>query len=92
MSGCYASRSLPTSCPHVQLATDETDFDKKVGTAIAIQQLHEHNQGALSFFSMQASVNAEGMPPLGWTEFVSLSAPSVTPRCGDMSMEKKQFY
>ena len=36
---------------------------KKLGTAIALQQLHEHIKGDLSFFCMLAGINAEEIPP-----------------------------
>ena len=53
----------PHLVAHVQFATDEADFDKKLGTAIALQQLHEYIEGNLTFFRMLASINADEVPP-----------------------------
>lgn len=53
----------PHLVAHVQFATDEADFDKKLGTAIALQQLHEYIEGDLTFFCMLAGINAEEVPP-----------------------------
>ena len=52
----------PYLVAHVQFATDEADFDKKLGTAIALQQLHEYIEGDLTFFCMLAGINAEEVP------------------------------
>ena len=53
----------PHLVAHVLFATDEADFDKKLGTAIALQQLHEYIEGDLTFFCMLAGINAEEVPP-----------------------------
>jgi hypothetical protein len=64
----------PHLVAHVQFATDEADFDKKLGTAIALQQLHEYIEGDLTFFCMLAGIrsalwdacqskNADEVPP-----------------------------
>lgn len=52
----------PHLVAHVQFAKDETDFDKKLGTAIALQQLHEYIAGDTTFFCMLAGYNAEEIP------------------------------
>ena len=53
----------PHLVAHVQFATDETDFDKKLGTAIALQKLHEYIEGDITFFCMLAGINAAEVPP-----------------------------
>ena len=53
----------PHLVAHVQFATDDADFDKKLGTAIALQQLHEYIEGVLTFFCMLAGINADEVPP-----------------------------
>ncbi|MBO5629973.1 MAG: hypothetical protein J5965_12970, partial [Aeriscardovia sp.] len=53
----------PHLVAHVQFAIDEADFDKKLGTAIALQQLHEYIEGDLTFFCMLAGINADEVPP-----------------------------
>ena len=78
----------PHLVAHVQFATDEADFDKKLGTAIALQQLHEYIEGDLTFFCMLAGINADEVPATCQTESASLSVPSVPPQGGGMSTEK----
>ena len=56
-------QAKPHVVAHVQFATDEADFDKKLGTAIALQQLHEYIEGDLTFFCMLAGINADEVPP-----------------------------
>ena len=56
-------QAKPHLVAHVQFATDEADFDKKLGTAIALQQLHEYIEGDLTFFCMLAGINADEVPP-----------------------------
>ena len=53
----------PHLIAHVQFATDEADFDRKLGTAIALQQLHDHIRGDHTFFCMLAGINAAEVPP-----------------------------
>ena len=61
----------PHLVAHVQFATDEADFDKKLGTAIALQQLHEYIEGNLSFFCMLAGINADEVPPT-WPDRIKI--------------------
>lgn len=53
----------PHLVAHVQFATDEADFDKKLGAAIALQQLHEYIEGDITFFCMLAGINTAEVPP-----------------------------
>ena len=62
----------PHLVAHVQFATDEADFDKKLGTAIALQQLHEYIEGDLTFFCMLAGINADEVPP-AWPDRIRIS-------------------
>ena len=61
----------PHLVAHVQFAIDEADFDKKLGTAIALQQLHEYIDGDLTFFCMFAGINIEEVPPT-WPERIKI--------------------
>ena len=45
------------------MSHDEADFDRKLGTAIALQQLHEYIEGDLTLFCMLAGINADEVPP-----------------------------
>ena len=67
---------------HVQFATDEADFDKKLGTAIVLQQLHEYIEGNLTFFCMLADINAEEVPST-WPDRIRIPvrALSAATRC-----------
>jgi hypothetical protein len=63
----------PHLVAHVQFATDEADFDKKLGTAIALQQLHECIEGNLTFFCMLAGINAVEVPST-WPDRIRVPA------------------
>ena len=52
----------PHLVAHVQFAKDEADFDKKLGTAIGLQKMHEYITGDLTFFCMLAGINAAEIP------------------------------
>ena len=52
----------PHLVAHVQFATDEADFDKKLGTAIGLQKMHEYITGDLTFFCMLAGINVYEIP------------------------------
>ena len=61
----------PHLVAHVQFANDEADFDKKLCTAIALQQLHAYIEGDLTFFCMLAGVNADEVPPT-WPDRIKI--------------------
>ena len=46
----------------MQFAKDEADFDKKLGTAIGLQKMHEYIAGDLTFFCMLAGINTAEIP------------------------------
>ena len=48
----------PHLVAHVQFAKDEADFDKKLGTAIGLQKMHEYIAGDLTFFCMLAGIRS----------------------------------
>ena len=64
-------QKLPHLVAHVQFATNEADFDKKLGTAIVLQQLHEYIEGDLSFFCMLTGINADEVPPT-WPDRIKI--------------------
>ena len=55
----------------MQFAKDEADFDKKLGTAIGLQKLHEYIKDDLTFFCMLAGINANEVPPL-WPDRIKI--------------------
>jgi hypothetical protein len=61
----------PHLVAHVQFATDEVDFDKKLGTAIGLQKLHEYITDDLTFFCMLAGINAAEIPPT-WPDRIKI--------------------
>ena len=44
----------------------------KLGTAIALQQLHEYIEGDLTFFCILGGINAEEIPPT-WPDRIRIS-------------------
>ncbi|MBP5713859.1 MAG: hypothetical protein J6X07_04070 [Prevotella sp.] len=52
----------PHLVDHVQFATDEADFDKKLGTAIGLQKMHKYISGDFTFFYMLVVVNVYEIP------------------------------
>lgn len=66
----YQQKS-PHLVAHVQFADDEDDFDKKLGTAIGLQKMHEYISGDLTFFCMLAGINAAEVPPT-WPDRIKI--------------------
>lgn len=61
----------PHLVAHVQFASDEADFDKKLGTAIALQKLHSYIEGDLTFFCMLAGINGDEVP-ITWPDRIKI--------------------
>ena len=61
----------PHLVAHVQFAKDEAEFDKKLGTAIGLQKMHEYISGDFTFFCMLAGINANEVPPF-WPDRIKI--------------------